>query len=136
MADLELSITSGGPPLSPGGIPSQSPGSDPLSSPGIQETSLTLTKSPRHSNASSTSLSPPPISPTQLEDGMLERDIDKNLQEDRKAIVSILRNKNKTPVKRESLLKIDENGPLSPSDGSSLRRNRPPGTRRECCIVL
>lgn len=108
LADMELSITS--------------------VQGGMQETSMG--GHTRYNN------SPSPDSPSQLDDdGTLAREVDANLDSDRKAIVSILRNKNRTPIVRDS---YHDETPLSPSpnNGSSLRQDRPPMEQRECCILL
>ena len=73
------------------------------------------------------------------EDGTLSKEIDDALddREGRKKIVSILKNKNPTPVKRDTLLM--EPAPLSPRDGrtkGSLRESRPSPSGPECCTVL
>lgn len=82
----------------------------------------------------------PPHTPEQLEEGMLERELDKALNPEKKDIVSILRNKKPTPVKLDTLQKNSENSYTefeTAGSSGSLRRNRPPGgAPRECCVVL
>ena len=65
------------------------------------------------------------------DDGTLDtmKEVESNLDRKEK-VVSILKNKNPTPVKRHSL-EQEQTG-----DGGSLRRNRPANYNRECCFIL
>ncbi|XP_011409906.2 PREDICTED: protein phosphatase 1 regulatory subunit 16A-like [Amphimedon queenslandica] len=83
----------------------------------------------------------PPHSPEQLEEGMLERELEKALNPEKKDIVSILRNKKPTPVKLDTLQKNSEHSYTefeTAGSSGSLRKNRPSGggASGECCVVL
>ena len=130
--DLELSVTSG---------TAASAGEVRETTLGGEEDEKKTRSSPKARSPLNSCSSPlPPHSPENLEEGMLEREIDKALNAEKKDIVSILRNKKPTPVKLDTLQKNSENSYTefqSPGSSGSLRRNRPPGgAPRECCIVL
>lgn len=115
LADIELSLNSAG------------AGSPPSSSTPVKKDS----KFPFDADEGSL---PPRHLETSIEDGMLEREVESQLNE-RKEVVSILKNKNPTPVKKDSLLRLEEE--VEPGEGSHNRRNgQPSNFNKDCCIIL
>ena len=130
LADMNESITTN--------MSLEARSSGPSPAPGVNETSL------NHESLAKKSSAPPHVPSyykqnSATEDGTLSKEVDDALddREGRKKIVSILKNRNPTPVKRDTLLM--EEAPLSPRDGrkkGSLRETRESPTGPECCIVL
>ena len=130
LADMDDSITTK--------MSSHARSGGPGPAPEVRETSLT------HNSLAKTSSVPPHIpfnhkQDSMTEDGTLSKEIDDALddKEGRKKIVSILKNRNPTPVKKDTLSM--EPAPLSPRDGrkkGSLQESQPSPSGPECCIVL